>query len=245
MTDAQKITVAVAALGVLVAIAALTWQVISWRRTGSKISAKLAIGEVDDLGILRAKFVGGESTLTRLNQAPGQKPSKGKRRKRPEPEKLKKLPVNAVFVRNTGRTAVTVSRCHYSGQLAPDNGFTFEPQPGASAWGDHLPKRLDPGEEAILVHERVGMSYFLDQVLSEHGVIASVFYIVLTLGSGEEVLVDGCMRAWGNASEEERAKYDGLLIREEVEEIPDFIPPPRRFGRDRRQSLILRKDAEE
>ena len=37
--------------------------------------------------------------------------------------------------------------------LINESKNTFEPQRAVSYFGDHLPKRLDPGQDAILIHD--------------------------------------------------------------------------------------------
>ncbi|MGH7928476.1 MAG: hypothetical protein ACREQV_11845, partial [Candidatus Binatia bacterium] len=86
-------------------------------------------------------------------------------------------PVNAVFIHNRGRSPVTVSRCHYESRF-----FTFEPQPGASLWGHHLPKRLDIGEDAVLVHEYESMKAYLNKVMFDFGEEGWCFYGGVDLG---------------------------------------------------------------
>jgi hypothetical protein len=51
-------------------------------------------------------------------------------------------PVNVIFAHNKGRTAVTLSRCEYIGDLAGKIDIQFEPQVGTSHFGDRLPKIL-------------------------------------------------------------------------------------------------------
>lgn len=163
-----------AVIGVCVAAAGLvwtvTWAVRSWRKSGPEVVAEVGQGQVDDQGILRVHFCSGDSKIMRLNdpwdrrenvnEQPPRFPSKKRQGKKLQlaltATKGIETPVNATFVRNRRRAAVTVRRCFYYADLKV-TGFEFEPQPASSAWGDHLPKRLDQGEEIILVHERVGM----------------------------------------------------------------------------------------
>lgn len=64
--------------------------------------------------------------------------------------------MNAVFVRNHGRAAITVTRCLYVVDLSPAKVFKFEPQPHASPWGDLLPKRVEAGHAVVLLHDKEG-----------------------------------------------------------------------------------------
>jgi hypothetical protein len=142
-------------------------------------------------------------------------------------------PVNAIFVRNQSRAAVTVSRCHYISDLG-GVGFRFEPQPAASPRGDHLPTRLEPGQDAILLHDFVPMRAFLNQVLRDHGAEAALFEVVLTLGHGLEVVASPAMRVQASMSEEEVAAVGTRLVRQEIVTHSAFAPRAR-FERARRR----------
>jgi hypothetical protein len=96
-------------------------------------------------------------------------------------------PVNAIFVYNKGRTTVTLSRCEYSGDLGGKIGFDFEAQQAVSYFGDHLPKRLDPGQDAILIHDYKTMKAFLNEVMQDNDVDSAKFIAVLALGNGRKV----------------------------------------------------------
>lgn len=132
-------------------------------------------------------------------------------------------PVNAIFVRNRGGTAVTLSRCHYVSDLG-GAGFRFEPQPGASPRGDHLPKRPEPGEDAILLHDLAPMRAFLNQVLRDHEIDAALFEVVLTLGIGLEVVAAPAMRDRADMSEEDVTAEGTRLTRQEIAPHPTFDP---------------------
>jgi hypothetical protein len=82
-----------------------------------------------------------------------------------------------------------------------------------SARGDHLPKRLEPGEDALLIHEFVTMPIVLNQVLRDHGVDTAVFEVVLTLGHGVEVVATPPMQVQADMSEEEIAAAGTRLVR--------------------------------
>lgn len=58
--------------------------------------------------------------------------------------------------------------------------MSFEPQPAAIVWGDLLPKRLEPGDEAIIMYERTQMNLFLEGVMRDHGVGRTLLLAVIT-----------------------------------------------------------------
>jgi hypothetical protein len=171
--------------------------------------------------VLCVEFASGETNVIMVPK-PGEtktnadrKPQK-KARRNPESK-----PVNAIFIRNRGQTPVTLSHCHYVSNL-DGAGFRFEPQPAASPRGDHLPKRLKPGEDALLIHEFVTMPIFLSQVLRDHGVDTAAFEVVLTLGHGVEVVASPPMQVQADISEEEIAAASTRLVRQEIDLRPSF-----------------------
>ena len=174
-------------------IAGTTWAVLSWKRTGSRVSAELAVGQLDETGVLSVQFASGTSTIMSLPRTEPAKNQGGKKRKAAPSAEPTFQPVNVVFVRNRGRTGITVSRCTYLSDL-DGAGFHFEPQPGASPYGDLLPKRLDPGQDAVLVHAYNPMKAFLNQVMFDHGVRTSSWAVTLTLGNGQELVVRPSMQ---------------------------------------------------
>jgi len=119
-----------------------------------------------------------------------------------------------------------ISRCQYSSNLG-GVGFVFEPQPGASERGDHLPKHLAPGAEAVLVHNWATMRIFLNQVLLDYELEEATFQIVLTLGNGKEVVVSPSMHVEADMCEHELAadltSLGGTLVRQELAE-PSTLP---------------------
>jgi nitrogen regulatory protein PII-like uncharacterized protein len=122
---------------------------------------------------------------------------------------------------------VTVQRCRYTANLGV-TGFTFEPQPGSSPWGDLLPKRLDPGEEIVLLHEKVEMAVFLNAVLKDHGVAETTWSIVLELGDGEEVWAKpSIVTTVGMTDDELEQAFEGRRGRR-LERIEIPRPPRRR-----------------
>lgn len=118
---------------------------------------------------------------------------------------------------------MTLSRCQYSSNLG-GVGFIFEPQPGASERGDHLPKHLDPGEEAVLIHNWATMRIFLNQVLLDYEVEEATFQIVLTRGNGKEVLASPSMHVHADMCEHQLAadltSLGGTLLHQELPEPP-------------------------
>jgi hypothetical protein len=145
--------------------------------------------------------------------------SQGKRRPGPAEETRREpaiRPVNVIFIRNAGRTPVTITRCHYVSGFGGTE-FRFEPQPAASLREDHLPKRLEPGENALLIHDLATMRVFINQVLRDHGVDAAVFWIVLTLGHGTEAVTSPSLRFRADMSDEEIAVAGTRLVRQEID----------------------------
>jgi hypothetical protein len=196
MSILQVVTVALpAAIG----LAGLAWGVISWRKTGPQLTAELAVGQIDySSGLLSVNFPSGDSSIMTVPKPDGKRASRP--RAKPNKRRNKKFrnriidkpknsfkPVNVIFAHNEGRTAVTLSRCEYLGYLGDKIGFQFEPQPDVSPFGDHLPKRLDPGQHAILIHDYKTMKAFLNEVMQDHDVDNAMFVPVLILGDGSEV----------------------------------------------------------
>lgn len=222
-----------AVAGVAVAIVVAVAQARSGRINSSKVTAELAHGELAQDGVLYIEYASGKTDVIMV-------PKPGKARTSADQKPRKKTqrdpefkPVNAIFARNQSRAAVTVSRCHYISDLG-GVGFRFEPQPAASPQGDHLPKRLEPGEDAILLHDLVPMRAFLNQVLREHGADAALFEVVLTLGHGLEVVASPAMRVQTSMSEEEVAAAGTRLVRQEIVMHSAFAPRAR-FERARRR----------
>ncbi len=196
MSIPQVVTVALpAAIG----LAGLAWGVTAWRKTGAKLKAELAVGQIEySSGLLSVYFPSGDTSIMTVPKPDGKKVSPP--RPKPKKRRNKKLsnriidkpensfePVNVIFAHNEGRTAVTVSRCEYLGYLGDKIGFQFEPQPDVSPFGDRLPKRLDPGQDAILIHDYKTMKAFLDEVMRDQDVDTARFVPVLILGDGSEV----------------------------------------------------------
>lgn len=209
----------------VVAVAAVTLQVRSGRND-SKVTAELAPGQIDQMGVLRVEFASGKTDVLALSK-PGkvrasEKLGSGKNAK----AKLEFSPVNVIFIRNLGHSPVTVSRCHYISDLG-GAGFRFEPQPAASKRGDHLPIRLNPGEDAVLVHEFVAMRVFLNHVLRDHEVDAAVFNVVLTLGDGNEISASPAMLIQADMSMQELATAPHKLVRQ-------WMPAQNTFVRHKR-----------
>lgn len=196
-------------------LAALAWQVISWLKAGPKVTAELGAGQIDGTGVLSVEFASGKRDIMTLPNPEG------------DHSKAKQVgqgfsPVNAIFVRNRGRIAVTLSRCHYTADLG-GFGFRFEPQPAASSWGNHIPKRLEPGEDAVLVHDWVSMRMFLNRVLQDHEVEEALFVAVLTLGTGKGIRVSTGVQARADMAKQELLDKDGPRItREQLDSQATF-----------------------
>lgn len=195
MSTLQVVAIAIpGAIG----LATLAFAVVSWRRTGSKLEAELAVGQLNSDGLLSVEFASGKSSImTAPNPHSKRIPIRTtkpnvKRKKRPCNTLIAEswhsfTPVNVIFAHNKGRTPVTLSRCEYIGDLTDEVGFQFEAQPGVSPFGDHLPKRLEPGQDAILIHDYKLMKAFLNEVMRDHDVDVATFTAMLTLGDGREV----------------------------------------------------------
>jgi hypothetical protein len=100
-------------------------------------------------------------------------------------------------------------------------GLQFEPQPAASQWGDLLPKRLEPGDEAILVHERTQMKGFLNGVMRDHGVEQTLLLAVITMGNGEEISTNTPLVVRADMTETEFAKFEPNFTKEVQDEPVD------------------------
>ena len=115
MNLAQVLPIAIPAT---LTIAGTTWAVLSWKRTGSRVSAELAVGQLDEKGVLSVYFASGKSTIMTLPRNDGTKDQpKTKGKKVPASSDTTFQPVNVVFIRNQGRTGITVSRCTYLSDL--------------------------------------------------------------------------------------------------------------------------------
>jgi hypothetical protein len=232
------------------------WAVVSWRKSGADVTAEIGRGEVDrHTGVLRVQFMSGAKKITRLTDPFGLRDkqdhaTRKKQRRKSKPDGWDPVPVNAIFVRNRGRTAVTVQRCTYTADLGV-TGFGFEPQPEASPWGDHLPARLDPGAEIILIHEQVGMRLLWNVVMKDHGVAQTVYGVVLELGNGKEVFAEPPVVVHVDMTEEELAEVaarGGRVERIDVVDPQRNVVPPRKrfrfFGKDQRLAVVMSDETE-
>jgi hypothetical protein len=171
-----------AILGSVLALGSLvwtiTWAIKSFRKAGAEVTAELGQGYVDEQGTLHVYFRDGRSKIMRIEGDPWKKrktlekaSTKRRRKAAGAPDQEHEwLPVNAIFARNNGRAAITVSRCFYIVELNLGTSFQFEPQPGVSPWGNLLPKRIEAGEEIVVLHEKENMSGLLNGVLRDHRV---------------------------------------------------------------------------
>lgn len=264
MTNAQ---IVFAVLGAVLTAAALGWGIFwairSFRKQGHVVTAELGQGDIDEDGILHVFFQDGRSRITRVDGDPWKRRekqpaarqprtrSKGKGRPR-QPIGAKavaenvavrraKLPVNAIFIRNSGRTAVTVTRCRYAVDLG-DLDVVFEPQPHSSPWGDLLPKRIEAGDEALVLHEKLDMRGYLNGLMREHGVVETVYYVTLDLGDGNPVAVLPPIGIQATMTDAEWATVKDRLHREEFDE-PEVDRPRRLWPRKQLKSkAILESD---
>ncbi|MDG4807632.1 hypothetical protein O7634_12805 [Micromonospora sp. WMMD1120] len=224
------IQVTFAIIGAVLALGSLawtiTWAIKSFRKGGAEISAELGQGYVDEHGTLQVHFRDGRSKIMRVEGDPWDKrkglkkaPAKKKRRKvagAPDQEH-DWMPVNAIFARNSGRMAVTVSRCFYVVELDLGTSFQFEPQPYASPWGDLLPKRVESGEEIVVLHEKENMSGLLNAALRDHGVFQTVYGVYLELGNGQTVYAGPPIGIQAYMDDEEYVEVEKQLTREVYE----------------------------
>jgi len=239
MTIAQVMSLAVM---LVLGLASLAWGIFSWRRSGSKIEIELGFGEVDEEGLLSVYFASGEENIIQLPKSPqpngdviGKRSKRKSKKSAPRSKKPKpgvdafslpdRGPVNVIFIHNKGPSSITASRCHYK-----SNFFIFEAQPGASQWGHHLPKKLDVGEDAILVHDYEMMKAFLNKVMYDQRVEIGIFVVVLTLGNGSKVKAKTRMSIHASMGEEELAKLEPMIFRREIE-LPNVLIRRTIFGR--------------
>jgi hypothetical protein len=241
-----------------IAVASLIWTAFwamrIWRKAGDDVTFRLARGVVDNLGVLRVRFINGEQIVTTVEDPWGKRDQKPKRSrdKTREPPKIVTQPVNAHFLQNRGRAAVTVKRCRYFSILGEDIAFSFEPQKHSSPWGDLVPKRLDPGEEIIVVHETDQMRLLWNGVLRDHGVQQTVYGVLFELGNGKEVYSDCSVVVRIDMADEEfeeALRTKAVLQRTEIDEPEPIIVRPRKrfkyFGKDQRQAVIMRSDMDD
>jgi hypothetical protein len=222
-----------AVAGVAVAIIVAVAQSRSGRKINPKVTAELAYGQLAQDGVLYVKHASGKTDVIMVPK-PGKARTSARRKPGNTAEQNSELkPVNAIFVRNQGRAAVTVSRCHYVSDLG-GVGFRFEPQPAASPRGDHFPMRMEPGENAVLLHDLTPMRAFLNQVLRDHGVYDAQFEVMLTLGHGLDVVAHPSMHVQANMSDQEMAATGTRLERQEISTHSPFAPRVR-FERGRRR----------
>jgi len=211
-------------VGAGVTAAVAVTQSRSRQTAGPKVTAELAHGQLGEDGVLCVGFEFGETNVImvpKLGESRTKADRKPKKKARRNPESK---PVKAIFIHNHGQVPVTLSHCHYVSYL-DGVGFRFEPQSAASPRGDRLPKRLEPGENALLIHEFVAMPVFLNQVLRDHGVHAAVFEVVLALGHGVEVVASPSMQVQADMSEEEIAAVGTRLVRQKIDLRPSFDRP--------------------
>ena len=202
--------------GVAAAVVATVMQARSGHKTGPKVTAELGAGQLDQDGVLFVEFASGKTDVMTLPKPGEAKADTGRMKAGKKARQSPAFsPANAIFVHNQGGAPVTVSRCHYISDL-DGLGFRFEPQPKVPARGDLLPRRLEPGENAVLLHDLVTMRVFLNGVLRDHGVDAAEFEAVLTLGDGDEVAASPAMRFRADMTEQELAAFDGRLTRQEI-----------------------------
>lgn len=226
-----------AVAGVAVAVVVAVAQSRSGRTISSKVTADLACGQLAQDGVLYVKYASVKTDVIMVPKPGKARTSAGRKPGKKTQRNSEFKPVNAIFVRNQGRAAVTVSRCHYVSDLG-GVGFRFEPQPAASPRGDHLPKRLEPGEDAVFLHDLAPMRAFLNQVLRDHGVHDAQFGVMLTLGHGLEVVAHPSMQVQANMSDQEVAATGTRLERQEIATHSAFAPRAR-FERARRRRRPL------
>jgi hypothetical protein len=207
--------------GVGVAIVAIVIQSRSGQSARLEVTAQVAQGQLAEDGVLSVEFESGEMNVIMVPKPGETKTSIDQKRKKKAERNPASKPVNAIFICNQGPAPITLSRCHYVANLN-GTGFKFEPQPAASPRGDQFPKRLEPGEDALIIHEFVAMPIFLNRVLRDHGVDQADFAVVLTLGHGVEVAASPSIRVHADMSKEELAAAGTRLVRQEIDIHPSF-----------------------
>jgi hypothetical protein len=210
----------------------ITWAIRSWRKAGAQVSAELGQGYVDESGILNVFFQDGRSKIIRVEGDPWERRKKAEQTAKARAKRKTKSKtavrrgdslrrewqaVNAVFVRNGGRAAITVTRCLYVLDLHPGKVFNFEPQPSASPWGDLLPKRIEAGEEIILLHDKGGMWSLLNGVMRDHQVFQTIYGVYLELGNGTEIFAGPPIMIQASMDDEEYAEVAERIHRERYE----------------------------
>jgi hypothetical protein len=221
-----------ASLTLVALVWTVTWAIRSWRKAGAEVTAELGRGRVDQLGTLHVHFKDGRSKITRIEGDPWNRRKKAQVSAKPRAKRAASkaagtqsseaakhaVPqwqdVNAIFVRNSGRTAITVTRCRYDVELNYGTVFQFEPQPSSCPWGDLLPKRVEAGHELILIHEKEEMRGMLNGVLRDHEVFQTIYGVYLELGDGTKVYAGPPILIQASMDDEEYAKVDKNLHRE-------------------------------
>jgi hypothetical protein len=254
------IQVTFAIIGAVLALGSLawtiTWGIKSFRKGGPEVFAEIGQGYVDVHGTLHVYFRDGRSKLMRIEGDPWDKrrllkkaPAKKERRRVAEaPDKERDwTPVNVIFARNRGRMAVTVSRCFYIVELDLGTSFQFEPQPHASPWGDLLPKRVESGEEIVVLHEKENMSGLLNAVLRDHGVFQTVYGVYLELGNGQTVYAGPPIGIQAHMDDKEYAEVEKRLTREVYEgpgsdEESESQRKRRRYGKWHDENVVMIDD---
>ncbi|MFG2065071.1 hypothetical protein ACGFIK_27100 [Micromonospora sp. NPDC048871] len=259
------IQLTLAIVGATVGVGSLLWTIAwalrSFRKSGAEVAAELGQGYVDEGGILHVYFQDGRSKITRIEgdpwerrkKAEQQKPAKvrvqkNKRKVEGAPDQEHQWqPVNAVFARNSGRSAISVARCLYVVELDLGTVFEFEPQPADSPWGDLLPKRIEAGEEIILLHDKESMWGLLNGVLRDHGVFQTVYGVYLELGNGATIFARPPIMIQAFMDDEEYAKIDKRIRREvyegpEAEEGRPSKRSTRRYLKWHRRHVVMEED---
>ncbi|WP_326550609.1 hypothetical protein [Micromonospora sp. NBC_01813] len=228
----------------------IIWALRSWRQSGPMVAVQMAVGDVyDEQDQLVVDFKTGSKRAMRVEKTHPEVKPKRRWKGEPDPRHNSRQPVNAIFVQNRGRAAVTIRRCEYLSPMG-SAGLSFEPQPAAIVWGNLLPKRLEPGDEAIIVHERTQMNVFLEGVMRDHGVRRTLLLAVITLGSGHEISADTPLVIQADMSDAQFAELRKNFTKEHREGTIDPFPHvsgKRRlpWPRKRKQTLIARNWAED
>lgn len=230
MSKGQMLTFAI--LGAALTFAGLAWGILwairTWRKAGAEVSAELGQGSVDEHGNLHVFFMDGRSTIFRVDGDPwkrrekalGRARSRGKKRtaaaRSQGLSKLERQAVNVVIARNSGRAAITVTRCFYLLELAE---FTFRgaPPPSISPWGDLLPKRIEAGEEIILLHDKKVTWEVQNVVMRDHGVFQTIYGVYLELGDGRMVFARPPIMTQATMTDDEYAEVEKRVQREPYE----------------------------
>lgn len=211
----------IAGIGAGLASISLGWQIVSWKLADSRISGELTHGTVGVDGDLVYENADGQVlqafvpvTKSGQDKTPKRRSKSAKRPRRPTPQEAKRETVFAVFVRNIGRSAVSITNVRFNFTF----GFSLEHAGGGSRWGDNIPRPLEPGEQAIFLNEVIPMRALVDQVMHDRDVAQSRLWVSVILGTGKSIDLEPVVRV--ERGDAHRA-WNGEIVRTEFHEERD------------------------